>query len=493
MRIYINKIYLYLRKNFLKCYNCLILFVAMPPAPTYPQQMMTQMCNDWQAPMYNVSANGHIPFVSGMTYAHPGYNLGAEMQDMNYGRENGRRHNNRGRSIRRDTYSRTLPANEVQTGYMGDQAQYHPQIPIMYIYPDHHSVSTQQHQVATGQIYYTSPMYSSILHPHPNAQSVSSNSHAHPTYPQLNHQAPQMNTCVRQSQSVPSQQSNQESMNQQPIVKSHDKHVQSTSDKLVHQVNENNSLQSNVINTVVINNSTSESSVKTVDENTANKQNVISSEKVDAKVQNNVVWTVNENCNGTDKVSYVNTTNDVKVNQNNETDKKLKNETVPIITTNTVKTSPKSISVKTDKNEAQIEENTALKDIQDKTITKTPDSSSAMPNSPDSLTTPDTPSLSTPEAPPTTTIVRSYASIVRKDNTSETHSCKPVAHTVQQNESPKTTVQKESTSPIRTPENQNDSPSVVPALQNGILQNCYDDPNTYRIGGKYKKRSNLLE
>jgi len=478
-----------MNKIYLLKWNCLILFVAMPPAPTYPQQMMTQMCNDWQAPMYNVSANGHMPpFMSGMAYAHPGYNLGAEIQDINYGRENGRR---RSRSIRRDNYNRTLPTNEVQSGYIGDQAQYHPQIPIMYIYPDHHSVSTQQHQVATGQIYYTPPMYSSIPHPHPNAQSVSSNSHAHPTYPQPNHQAPQMNTCVRQSQSVPSitQQSNQESK-QQPIVKSHDKHVQSTSDKLMHQVNENNSLQSNVVNTVVINNSTSESSVKNVDENTANKKNVISSEKVDAKVQPNIVWTVNENCNGMDKASYVNTTNDVKMNQNNETDKKFKNETVPIITTNTVKTSPKSISVKTDKNETQIDENIA-KDTQDKTITKMPDSSSVMPN--DSLTTTDTPS-STSEAPPTTTTVRSYASIVRKDSTSETHSsCKPVAHIVHQNESPKTTVQKESTSPIRTPENQNDSPSVVPTLQNGILQNCYDDPNTYRVGGKYKKRSNLLE
>lgn len=447
----------------------------MPPAPTYPQQMMTQMCNDWQAPMYNVPANGHMPpFMSGVAYAHPGYNLGGEIQDMNYGRENGRR-NSRGRGIRRDNYNRN-PANEVQSGYMGDQAQY--QIPIMYIYPDHLSVSTQQHQI-TGQIYYTPPMYSSILHPHPNAQSISSNSHAHPTYPQPNHQAPQINRDVRQSQSVPSQQPNQEPTKQSVV-----KHIQSTSDKSAHhQVDENNSLQTNVVSTVIVNNPTSESSVKNVDENTANRKSVTSSEKVDVKLQHNTVWTVNENCNGTEKVDvpYVNTDNDAKVNQNNETDKKFQNEIVPSITTNTVKTSPKSISVKTDKSEAQIEENIP-KDTQDKTITKTPNDSMAMPN--ESLTTPNTSLSSTSGTSPATTAPRSYASLLRKDSTSQTHSsCKPTVHIVYQNESPKTPVQKESTSPVRTPESQKSS---SPTLQNGILQNCYDDPNTYRIGGKYK-------
>lgn len=448
---------------------------AMPPAPTYPQQLMTQMCNDWQASMYNVSANGHIPpFISGVAYAHPGYNLGAEIQEMNYSRENGRR-NSRGRGIRRDNYNRILnPTNEVQSGYIGDQTQY--QIPIMYIYPDH-SVSTQQHQVATGQVYFTQPMYSTIPHPHPNAQSASSNSHAHPTYPQPNHQAPQINRSVRQS--VPSQQPNQEPM-KEPVP--FQKYVQSTPDKSTHQINEDNSLPSNVANTIIVNNPTLESPVKNINENTADKKNVTNNEKIDAKLQN-IVWTVNENCNGTEKVdvpSVINTNIDVKVNQNNEADKKFKNETVANITTNAVKTSPKPISIKTEKNETQIEENIALKDSQDKTIIKSPNNSSAMPN--DSLSTPSTSSSSIPEIPPAAPIIRSFASLFKKDNTSETHtSCKPIEHTICQNESPKTLVQKESTSPVRTPENQNNS-SSTPTLQNGILQNCYDDPNTYRIG-----------
>ncbi|KAL0117483.1 hypothetical protein PUN28_010361 [Cardiocondyla obscurior] len=453
---------------------------AMPPAPTYPQQMMTQVCNDWR--MYNVQTNGHMPLMSGIAYAHPGYNVGAEIQDMNYCRENGRR-NNRGRSVRRDNYTRTLnPGNEVQSGYMGDQAQYHPQIPIMYIYSDHHTVSTQQ-QMATGQIYYTSSMYSSTPHPHPNVQSVSSNSHAQPTYPPPNHhQTPQINRCVQQSQSVPSQQPSQEPVNQEPIVKSHDnKHVQITPDKSTHQANENNSLQSNVVSPVspvIVSNTTSESSVKNVVENTANKNNVTNTEKIDTKLQQNIVWTVNENCNGMENVDtpQINDTNDVKVNQDNKTDS-LKNETVSTVTTN-AKTSPKPISVKMDKNEVQVEEDNSSKDAQDMTI-KTPNGSSAMPN--DSLITPNTPASTTSGTSVSTTNIRSYASLLRKDSTQEIHtSCKPVVHT-NHSEPPKTPVQKESTSPIPTPENQNDS-ATTPALQNGILRNCYDDPNTYRIG-----------
>ncbi|XP_012537790.1 ubiquitin carboxyl-terminal hydrolase 10 [Monomorium pharaonis] len=466
---------------------------AMPQTPTYPQQMIT--CNEWSTPMYNVPTNGHMPPympASGMAYAH-GYNISTEMQEMNYGRENGRRNNQRGRGgIRRDNYNRTLnPANEMQSGYMGDQTQYHPQIPVMYIYPDH-SVSTQQPPV--GQIYYPQ-IYSTIPHPHPNTQSISSNSHvAHPTYPQApNPQIPQVNRCVQQSQSVPLQQSCQEPA-KQPIVKSYDKQIQNMSDKSAHQVNENNTLSSNVVSTVIVKNPTSEASVKNVNESTASRKSVDSSEKVDAKLQHNIVRVINENCNGTEKVLVpcVNTNNDVKMNQNNETDKKFKNETVSSITTNAVKTSPKPVSIMTDKIEAQIEENVALKD---KTITKTPNDSPAMPNG--STITSNTLSLSTSETSPVTTTSRSYASLFRKDSTSEipvtttvclssttvssNTSCKPTEQVAHQNETPKTTVQKKPTSPIRTPENQDDS-SDTPTLQNGILQNCYDDPNMYRIG-----------
>ncbi|KAL6260611.1 hypothetical protein P5V15_008131 [Pogonomyrmex californicus] len=457
------------------------------PAPSYPQQMIPQMCNDWQ-PIYNVSANGQIPpFISGITYTHPAYNLGTEIQDMNYVRENGRR-NSRGRGIRRDNYNRTLnPVNEVQSGYMGDQAQYHQQIPIMYIYPEHHSVSTQQHQVGGGQIYYTSPMYSTNLHPHPNAQSISSDSQS--IYPQPNHQPPQIDGCMRQSQQpVLSQQSNQEPM-KQPIIESQDAHVQSTyaSDKSMHQVKKDkDTLQSNVINTTTVNNSTSESSLKNVDENTANKKNITSSEKIDAKVQQTIVSVVNEKCNGMEKVDVprVNTNNDVKTNQNSEENKKFKNETVSSITTITTKISPQSISVKTEKKEAQIQESSAPKDIQDKIITKTPNDFSTMSN--DSSTIPNTPLSSSPvsRTPPTTTFTRSYASLLRKDSTeSQPHSsCKSTAHV----ESPKMPIQKESNSPICTPENQNDSSGALNTVDvfkslNGILQNCYD-PNTYRIG-----------
>lgn len=463
----------------------------MPPTQTYSQQMMAQLCNDWQASMYNVSTNGHMPFVSGLTYHHPGYSLGVEMQDVNYSRENGRR-NNRGRGMRRD-YNRAINStNEMQSGYMGDQAQFHPQIhPIMYIYSDHHSVSTQQHQVAAGQIYYPPPMYSSILHPHPNAQPISSNSHAQPTYPP---NPPQMDKCVRQSQPVPLEQSNQETV-KQPIIKTQDKHVQSTNiDKSIcHQVeNNHDSLQTNVINNVIatiVNNSTSES-VKSMGENTANKKIITSSEK-DVKVPHNIART--ENCNGMQvDVSSISTNNDVEMNQNGEMDKTFKNETAANVTTIT-KTSPKSVPTKAEKNEINIEQNVTLKDAQNnnniehKILNESPVTSneSGIPKASSSMSVSTSSSSSS-----STTIFRSYASLLKKDSTEiqTLTSCKPTIH-IDENNLPKTPTQKESTSLSSTPKNQNDSSSTsnvndYKPLQNGMLQNCYDDPNSYRIGGK---------
>ncbi|EFN69898.1 Ubiquitin carboxyl-terminal hydrolase 10 [Camponotus floridanus] len=456
---------------------------AMPPTQTYSQQMMTQLCNDWQASMYNVSTNGHMPFVSGLTY-HPGYNLGVEMQDVNYGRENGRR-NNRSRGMRRD-YNRAINStNEMQSGYMGDQAQFHPQIhPIMYIYSDHHSVSTQQHQVAAGQIYYPPPMYSSILHPHPNAQPISSNSHAQPTYPP---NPPQMEKCMQQSQPVPLEQSNQETI-KQPIIKVQDKHVQSTNiDKpICHQVEDNhNSLQTNVIATIV-NNSTPES--VNMDENTANKKIIASSEN-DVKVPHSVAWT--ENCNGMQIDVCISTNNDVEMNQSGEMNKIFQNETASNVTTIVTKTSPKSVS-KAEKNEINIEENVILKDAQNNNNVEhkilngsaATSNDSVMPKAPSPM------SVSTSSTSSTTTIPRSYASLLKKDST-ETQpptSCKPTIHIIDQNNLSKMPTQKESTSLNSTPKNQNDSSSTsnvvndYKTLQNGMLQNCYDDPNSYRIG-----------
>lgn len=463
----------------------------MPPTQTYSQQMMTQLCNDWQASMYNVSTNGHMPFVSGLTYHHPGYNLGVEMQDVNY-RENGRR-NNRSRGMRRD-YNRAINStNEMQSGYMGDQAQFHPQIhPIMYIYSDHHSVSTPQHQVAAGQIYYPPPMYSSILHPHPNAQPISSNSHAQPTYPP---NPSQMDKCVRQSQPVPLEQSNQETI-KQPIIKVQDKHVQNTNiDKSIcHQVKDNhNSLQTNVINNVIatiVNNSTSES-VKNMDENTANKK-IIASSETDIKVPHNIAWT--ENCNGMQiDVSCTSTNNDVAMNQNGEMDKVVKNETVSNVTTIITKTSPKSVPIKTEKNEMNIEENIILKDAQNNNNVEHKILNGSAATSNDSVI-PKAPSPMSVSTSSTTAIPRSYASLLKKDST-ETQtltSCKPTIHIIGHNNLPKMPTQKESMSLNSTSKNQNDSSSTsnvvndYKTLQNGMLQNCYDDPNSYRIGGKYK-------
>ncbi|KAL6422080.1 hypothetical protein ACFW04_010855 [Cataglyphis niger] len=458
---------------------------AVPPTQTYSQQMMTQLCNDWQASIYNVSTNGHMPFMSGLTYHHPGYNV--EIQDVNYGRENGRR-NNRGRGMRRDNYNRAINStNEVQSGYMGDQAQFHPQIhPIMYIY-DHHSVSTQ-HQVAVGQIYYPPPMYSSILHPHPNAQPISSSSHTQATYPP---NPPQMDRCVRQSQPVSLEQSNQEII-KQPIVKMQNEQVQSINKTVNHQVNKNNhdSLQTSVVNNVIatkINNSTSES-VKNMNENTASTKTMASSEKDINKILHNTVWT--ENCNGTQiDIPCISTNTLVEMNKNGEVDKMFKNEATSNITTIVTQTLPKSVPTKADKSEMNIEENVILKDAQDNISEhKIPNDSSITSN--DSSVMPKIPLPEPISITSATTIPRSYASLLKKDRT-ETQtltSYKPTIHIIEQNNSSKMPTEKESTSLNSAPKNQNDSssmPNIVnnhKTLQNGMLQNCYDDPNSYRIG-----------
>ncbi|XP_012233401.1 ubiquitin carboxyl-terminal hydrolase 10 [Linepithema humile] len=457
---------------------------AMTPTNvnTFPQPLMAQLCNEW--PMYNVSTNGHMqPYMPGV-FSCPGYpklhNVGTEIQ---FGTEN-ECHNSRDKNLKRGHYNGTFsPINDMQSGYTGDQTQFS-QIPIMYIYPDH-SISTQQHQVPAGQIYYSPPMYSSIPHPHPNAQPISSNAQTHPTY-SPNHQLPPMNSCVRQS-SAPLQQPNQEFV-KQPIIKSHEKPIQDAyiPDKPIsQQVNENNSSQVAVV--VAVNNSTSKSPVKNVVESTANIKNVVSSEKIDAKIQNNTSLTANENCNGTEKVEMTHVSNGAEANQNGKIDKKLKNE-IESNTTTDVKTLSKPTLNKVEKSKlsTKVQINGAPKDTQNN-IAKTPNGSPSTSN--DSTATPKTLSPVSTVSPPATKAVRSYASLFRKNSieSQTTPLSKPV-QVAEQNGSPKTPIQKEPTSPNFTPENQNDSPSTQTTendykiLQNGVLHTYYDDPNAVRMG-----------
>lgn len=446
-----------------------------------PQPLVAQLCNEW--PMYNVSTNGHMPPYMPGVFSCPGYpklhNVGTEIQDMNYGAEN-ECLNSRDKNLKRGHYNGTFsPISDMQSGYTSDQAQF-PQIPIMYIYPDH-SISTQ---VPAGQIYYPPPMYSSI--PHPNAQPISSNAQTHPTY-SPNHQLPPMNNCVRQSQPVPLQQSNQEFV-KQPIIKSHEKPIQSAyiPDKAMpQQVNENNSSQVTVV--VTVNNFTSKSPVKNV-ESTADVKNVTSSENIDVMIRNNTS-SINENCNGTEKVEMTHVNND-EVNQNEKIDKELKNE-IESNTTADVKTLSKPILTKIEKNKlpTKVQINGTPTDAQDN-IAKIPNGSVTTPN--DCTVTPKPLSPVSIVSPPAAK-VRSYASFFKKDSieSQTTSSSKPI-QIADQNGSPKTPVQKEPTSPNFIPEDRNGSPSTQTAvndykiLQNGLLHNHYDDPNTIRMGGKYK-------
>ncbi|EZA59052.1 Ubiquitin carboxyl-terminal hydrolase [Ooceraea biroi] len=443
---------------------------------TYSGQIMTQMCNDWQAQMYNVPANGHVPFMSGMAYPHPGYDLGTEIQDVSYGRENGHR-NGRHRGGRRDNYNRTLnPANEMQSKYMGEQAQFHSQIPIVYYtYTDQHPISTQQPQVApSGQIYYPSmyPSQISISHPHPSAHAIPS-SPPHATYPE-HHQPlsiPPHNTFVQQLQPVPSQ---QEQPVEQRTVESRSEPVQNTrtsDESACRQVNDSSSgsAQASIVkvtNTVTVNNSTRrESTIENAKENTAIRKTVTNDEKKkassDARVQHSVVRNTSETCNGMEKHELC-----VEVDQN--ICKKIKDENAPNDKTTAVNDSPKLVHG-AGESKAQVEDAAPSKNVQDKTVSDMPNGSS-----------PVTPNASSPvSACETPKPKRSYASLLKKNCSEAPSSCKTAAcasenTTIHQNGSPE---QKQPTSVDTTPEKQNGLPSTL----NGVLQNYYD-PNTFRIG-----------
>lgn len=113
-----------------------------------------------------------------------------------------------------------------------------------------------------------------------------------------------------------------------------------------------------------------------------------------------------------------------------------------------------------------------MKDAQDKTVIDTPNGSSVMPNASSPVSASET---SKPK--------RSYASLFKKD-TELPSSCKIVTcmnedTAVERNGS---SVPKETTSVDTTPEKQNG----LPDTPNGVLPNYYD-PNTFRIGGEYKR------
>lgn len=470
-------------------YKNLIIYLAMPPPPSYTQQIM---CSDWQGPpMYPVPTDAHIqPFMPAMTYSHPGYNLGSEIHDVNCNRENNRR-NNRGRGIRRENFNRGInPANEIQPGYMGEQGQFHPQLSFVVMYPD----QTQQQQFS-GHIHYPPlAIYQPNLHTH-----TSTHPHTQPTYgyPQYHHPSGNMR-CVRQAAPVLSQPT-QECAKVQ-TAKSHEKRVQNVYTPVkqpFHQINEeDNSSQTNIVTTVItVNNSKVEQCTENVDETTANRKNSNTNGKVppvNVKIEHNIVSTVNENCNGAEKndVPCVNINSSIEVKQNGETDKEYKNETVSSIKTTVVKTLSKPVSK--GENETQ-KEDIPTKSAQDEVIIKTPNNSV---------------STSTPVTVPPTSSSGvssiSWASILKKGS-AETQSTPsnykpmarinplPVSPVTESNVSPKAQLQLEkdqrtSTTVFANENVSSNSQNVVNESKNlptESLQNRYNDPIAFRMGGMY--------
>lgn len=459
----------------------------MPPPPSYTQQIM---CSDWQGPpIYPVPTDAHIqPFMPAITYSHPGYNLGGEIHDVSCNRENNRR-NNRGRGIRRDNFNRGInPAGEMQPGYIGEQGQFHPPLSFVVMYPD----QTQQQQFS-GHVHYPPlAIYQPNLHTH-----TSTHPHAQPAYGYTPYHHPSGNMrCVRQAAPMLSQPS-QECTKVQS-AKTNEKRMQNVyapAKQPFQQVNEeDNSSQTNIVTTVItVNNSKVEQCSDDMDENTANRKNTNTNGKVppvNVKIEHNIVSTVNENCNGAEKsdVPCVNINSSIEVKQNGETDQEYKNETVSSIKTTVVKTLSKPIS----KNENEMQkEDTPTKGVQDETVTKTPNNSSI---------TASTPIVSAASSPALSSIT--WASLFTKGST-ETHSSllnlKPTARInplpIMENNVPaklqsqSTEKNQDSSTSVFTNENiSSNSQSVANESKNvqiESMQNRFNDPVAFRMGGEY--------
>ncbi|XP_066596871.1 ubiquitin carboxyl-terminal hydrolase 10-A-like isoform X2 [Prorops nasuta] len=334
----------------------------MSVSPVYPQQIISPVCNDWQQSIYmnNVPTDQHVAsFVHNISYTHSGFNMGGEMHEASFVRENGRRGAPR-RTLRRDNFNQNMnTSNEMQSGYLGEQGQYHAQMPpLMYIYP-----LPEQTMPSPQQTIFYPPIYP-INTAHPHSQSA---------YPV--HQPPLSNIRYnRQSQVAP--QHNHEST-KVPFQKQHEKRIQNnyiSNKPFSNQVNEedSNSSHTNITTKVTVNNNKLDNCMVenyTTEETAANKKNVRNHNKapVNVKIELNIKSTTNEISSRTknNDASSLNINSSVEVKQNGETDQDPLEETVSSLKINlvqepsqpTFKVAEKNLSKDTIEVDTEIEEN----------------------------------------------------------------------------------------------------------------------------------------
>lgn len=429
----------------------------MPPS----YQQIMAMRSEWPASTAVFSIpNGHIPqFVPGVPYRHPEYNLNTEIQEGNYNRQNERR-SSRGKS-RRDNYNHMLNStSEIQSGYVGDQGQFQPQIPVMYIYSE--SPVLPQHSVA-GQIYYSPAVYPSTTLPHNDTRYTQS------TYPTHHHQ-PSDNRFVQQSQAISHQLTEEDT--RPPTTTSSQEHNgvlnTCTSAKLMYQHTDQNNRKDPQSNTITVNNSETKPRVKK--KNTAtNGENVTSngdvSPPVNKMVEQDIKLPVNENPKVMDEneSALVNTNNNTEVRQNGEKDK---DENISNLQTTVARIASVSKT-------SEVENNAPTND-KDKATVQTLNESSSVPCVPSSV-------------PVTqgTQPGRSWASVLKNKNESENIKtiCTTTTTHINQNGLP----QKESANCVAENQNASSNAPSDKILQNNVLENFYDDPNLFIMGGKCTK------
>lgn len=428
-------------------------FISAVVTPCVPSLMTTgHVFNDWQSStMYNVPTNGHMqpPFMHGMAYPPSEYNLIQEIHhDGSYCKDNGKR-NGRVKGSRKDNYNHMYNhANEMQAGYMSDE-RFIPRVPIFLQFFPEHTVPPQQHPV-TGQIYYAPPMYSQSVHPYAMHPTYSAPNSTHPTHQPDSRFQPQSHIVPNQDPVICTQQSTCTS------TKPTDEEFNGSDKKSEHS-------------------DTSDGDGKTPLVKNTSKHNVQPSVNKSCKIEeNNVVTDVNIKVN-------------VVAMQNGKTENKDEAEiatTTALITTIV----PESTITTAKEVEVKVQENVTLKDDQAENVTKTPNDSPTT----SSVTSP-APTLDT-AAP----AKRSWASLF---NNAEPKVSSLPQTTVHNNAIPvqngvfkateKTTAVAD---PVATRQNaSSNNSSDCKTLQNGDLEGFYDDPNLFRMGGKWNEVSNFAK
>ncbi|KAJ8670331.1 hypothetical protein QAD02_001590 [Eretmocerus hayati] len=296
--------------------------VSVPSTIQYGQQLIpAQMYHEWGPNMYmnNIPSDHNVqPYMQGMAAFPPHmYPPGNENQDLSSMRDAGRRGRGRGSK----NFNRNVTHNEIQTNYLGDHNQYslgHVQYQP-YLCISDPNVAPQQHPAAGQPIYFPSAMY--------HSPTLAQQQTHHLDYMPQYHQSSSNTKYNHQSQSLLPQTNGESTKStnhksyDQPLENLYERKMQNVniSKPSIHQMldDETSSSQTNIVTTVIVNNSNVDSSINDVEENLTAISNP-NNKKFDVKIEQHIVSTRNDSYKSAEKndIPCVNIKSSIEVKQN---------------------------------------------------------------------------------------------------------------------------------------------------------------------------------